>query len=86
MGWGSTSPEKDFRVPAGDTAPVDLAVSVSVVVDMDLEAFSDPFVFGLVADSPGVGYKHSLSDFVQVKQRGRSSSHLTLLLRQVRLG
>jgi hypothetical protein len=71
-------------VRAGDTAAAIAGLS-AVVDEVDLEAVSETLVANGDFGSPAGAYRHSLSDLVQVTQRGRSSSHFTRLLRQVRL-
>ena len=73
--WGSSSPVKDCLVVAGDITLV-VAV-VSVVIDVDLAAVSEPGIFA--GDVESDAYIHSLSDLVHVMHRGRCSSHLTLV-------
>jgi hypothetical protein len=71
-------------VVAGDTA--DATVGLSAVADeADLEAVSATLLANGEVASPAGAYTHSLSDFVHVTQRGRSSSHFTRRLRHVRL-
>lgn len=68
---------------AGDTAA---SAGLSAVTDgVDWVAGSETLLAKGEVGSPGGAYTHSLSDFVQVTQRGRSSSHFTRLLRHVRL-
>jgi hypothetical protein len=66
--------------------PGDMEVGALLCIEGDgVIVASDPVASGLFEASAPEAYKHSLSDFVHIAHRGLCSSHLTLLLRQVRL-
>jgi hypothetical protein len=82
--WGSKSAVTDLLVVAGDATEATAGLSAAID-EVGFEADSEPLLTDGDGPSGAVTYRHSRSDFVHVTQRGRSSSHLTRLLRQVRL-